>query len=357
MTIQVFLRPRLLLRSAFRPLLDPARRFRRAKLIHAGRVALGVLLSILVTSGISVPHGEWATITVLIVIGGLQHHGNIRRKAAERALGTLIGATVGLAVIVQQSYFHLPVLSYLLIVVACGICAYHAIGKGGYIALLSAITILIIAGHGDNAIIDGMWRAVNVLIGIAIALLFSFALPLYATYSWRYTLARALRGCAQMHTAIATGAAPDIAQLRKALVLQGSLLVQLRSLMPWVAKEIDVSTEQLEAIQHGLRICISLLEVLATTRPQVNDDDTKAFIQRYLSSEHHRLGAMLIGVSRALQFGTLARLQPRRRAVPVQIPGDMPVQLAGYLSLTLRLSTEFDELRQHVAAIADHWNI
>ena len=357
MMIQVLSRSRLLLRGAFRPLLDPARRFRRAKLIHAGRVALGVLVSILVTTGVAIPHGEWATITVLIVIGGLQHHGNIRRKAAERALGTLIGAAVGLTVIVQQSYFQIPALSYLLILVACGICAYHAIGQGGYVALLSAITILIVAGHGDNAIVDGLWRAVNVLIGIAIALLFSFALPLYATYSWRYTLARALRGCAQMHTAIATGAPPDIAQLRKALVLQGNLLVQLRSLMPWVAKEIDVSTEQLEAIQHSLRICISLLEVLATTRPQVDDDDTKAFIQRYLSSEHHRLGAMLIGVSRALQFGTLARLQPRRSAMPVQIPSDMPVQLAGYLSLTLRLSKEFDELRQHVAAIADRWNI
>jgi hypothetical protein len=33
------------------------------------------------------------------------------------------------------------------------------------------------------------------------------------------------------------------------------------------------------------------------------------------------------------------------------------VQLAGYLSLTLHLSDEFDELRQHVAAIADRWNI
>jgi hypothetical protein len=33
------------------------------------------------------------------------------------------------------------------------------------------------------------------------------------------------------------------------------------------------------------------------------------------------------------------------------------VQLAGYLSLTLRLPDEFDELRQHVAAITDRWNI
>ncbi|MFP3747262.1 hypothetical protein SB816_29770, partial [Achromobacter sp. SIMBA_011] len=75
----------------------------------------------------------------------------------------------------------------------------HAIGKAGYIALLSAITMVIVAGHGDNEIVDGLWRAVNVLVGIAIALAFSFALPLYATYSWRYKLADALRACAAVH--------------------------------------------------------------------------------------------------------------------------------------------------------------
>ena len=49
-------------------------------------------MSIALSTGLNVPHGEWSTITVLIVVGGLQHHGNIRKKAAERALGTSIGA-------------------------------------------------------------------------------------------------------------------------------------------------------------------------------------------------------------------------------------------------------------------------
>jgi uncharacterized membrane protein YccC len=37
-----------------------------------------------------------------------------------------------------------------------------------------------------------LWRGVNVLIGIAIAIALLFSFALYATYSWRYTLARAL---------------------------------------------------------------------------------------------------------------------------------------------------------------------
>jgi len=37
--------------------------------------------------GINLRHGEWASVTMLVVIGGLQHHGNIGKKAAERAIG------------------------------------------------------------------------------------------------------------------------------------------------------------------------------------------------------------------------------------------------------------------------------
>ena len=157
-------------RRLLRPLLDPYRRYRHAKLIHAVRVSIGLLATILLTTGINLPHGEWASVTMLIVIGGLQHHGNIGKKAVERAYGTLIGASVGLLLVVQQAYFGIPLLTYLLMSVVCGFFSYHAIGKGGYIALLSAITVFIVAGHGDNPISDGLWRTVDILIGIVLAL-------------------------------------------------------------------------------------------------------------------------------------------------------------------------------------------
>lgn len=357
MTIPLSTRLPPWLRRVLRPLLDPARRYRYAMLIHAGRVALGLATSIALTTGLHLPHGEWASITLLVVIGGLQHHGNIRKKAVERALGTLFGAGAGLVIILQQSYFHAPMLSYALIVVACAICAYQAIGKGGYIALLSAITIFIVAGHGENAIADGLWRAADVLIGIAIAVSFSFALPLRATYSWRYTLAEVLRSCARVHTAIATEVAFDNAELQRAMVLQGGLLVQLRSLMPSVAKEIDVSMAQLEAIQHSVRVGISLLEVLAATRPRVDDDDSRAFIRNVLCEESRCVNAMLIGMARALAYGVVTRLAPRGDSPLERMMDAVPAQWTGYVSLTLRLSGEFDELRQRVAAIADQWNI
>ena len=357
MTMSLRSRTTLLLRTALRPLLDPARRYRHARLIHAVRVALGLLCSIVLTTSLALPHGEWASITLLVVIGGLQHHGNVRRKAAERAFGTAIGAAVGLAVILQQSWLHWPLLSYLLVVLACGFCAYHAIGKGGYIALLSAITILIVAGHGGNAIADGLWRTLNVLLGIAVALLFSFALPLHATYSWRYQLAELLRSCAQTYAAITGGTVPDQVDLRRTMLAQGALLVQLRSLMPSFAREAGISMTQLEQVQHTLRIGISLLEVLAVSRPPLPDGTNSIAMAQQLSGEHRHLRELLLGMARALKSGVLTDLSVPAALPPPSALADVPASQAAYRSLLLQLSVEFEHLRQHLVAIADRWNV
>lgn len=337
--------------SLLRLVRDPHRRYRHARYIHATRVGLGVLLSIAVTSGFGWPHGEWATISLLIVIAGLQHHGNIRKRAAERAWGTLIGAVAGLLIIVQQTWLgHLP-LTYALTAIACGICAYHAIGKGGYIALLAAITLVIVVGHGDNNLLDGAWRTLNVLVGIAIALLFSFALPLYATYSWRYRLADALRECARAYANLGhTSEAPG--ERSKQLGKLNTLLVQLRSLMPSVSKEIDVPVERLENIQRSLRICISTLELLNATHGTMGQPSGGAV--RGVGAR--RIRDTLIGMSRALRFGTVARLARPRAADRAEVspaPGTPTVESA----LAEGFANEIENLRRQLLAIAPQWNI
>ncbi|HEV3106451.1 MAG TPA: FUSC family protein, partial [Trinickia sp.] len=181
-----------------RAIVSPYYRYRYAQQLHAVRVGIAMLASILVTTGINVPHGMWASVTVLVVMGGLQHHGNIRKKAAERTIGTTLGVLLGLSLLMQLRFIGSLPLTYVLMSVLTGICGYYAIGRAGYVALLTAITMCIVAGHGNNSIDTGLWRALNVMIGIAIALAFSFALPLHATYSWRYLLARNLRECARV---------------------------------------------------------------------------------------------------------------------------------------------------------------
>jgi uncharacterized membrane protein YccC len=359
MRLTLLLRLRLAARQALRQVTDPYRRYRNAKLIHATRVAVGILASIAVTTGIRLPHGEWASITLLVVIGGLQHHGNIRKKAAERALGTLIGAAVGLALILLQSWLHFAALTYLLMAIACGVGAYYAIGKAGYVALLAAITVVIVAGHGDAEVSDGLWRSADVLIGIALALAFSFALPLYATYSWRYKLSDGLRDCARLYSRIVGGQPLDDDEHQKLLIRQVSMLVQLRSLMPSVSKEINVPVNVLEAVQRNFRGIVGALEMLSTTHLDRLDDARRVLIRQALSGEDRRIRETLIGMARALKFGTLARLNPVASSPlpPPEASAGPSAEVERYVWLTAQLLDQIDALRVGLAQLAPRWNI
>ena len=346
------------LRRAFRPLFDPYRRYRHARLIHALRVVLGLMATVLLTSGLNLPHGEWASITMLIVIGGLQHHGNIRRKAAERAYGTLIGAALGLLIVLQQNWLNLPLLTYALMSVACGFFAYHAIGKGGYTALLSAITLFIVAGHGANPVLDGLWRTVDILIGNVLALAFSFALPLYAVYSWRYNLATALRDCAKAHTDILRGDSVHSDGHQKLMRRLNAALVQLRSLMSSVSKEVRISQTELDAIQRNLRLCISTLELLADMRPPVADSDAVNTLNESLRQENRQIRRQLIATARALQSGHSERLE-KPVSEPVMGPPnpELAPALNAYCALTRQLAANVDDMRVRLAKNARKWRI
>jgi uncharacterized membrane protein YccC len=362
LTIEAILVPMnlpLFARRLLRPLLDPYRRYRHAKLIHAVRVSIGLLATILLTTGINLPHGEWASVTMLIVIGGLQHHGNIGKKAVERAYGTLIGASVGLALVLQQAWLGQPLLTYLLMSVVCGFFSYHAIGKGGYIALLSAITVFIVAGHGDNPISDGLWRTVDILIGIVLALAFSFALPLYAVYSWRYNLASALRDCAEIYSRIISGRSVTDDEHFKLLNRLNAAMLQLRSLMPSVSKEVRMSMTELDAIQRHLRLCISTLEILGNTRPDPRDEQAMARMQLMLKAEHRQIRVQLVGMARALKSGMTERLERHGNITAAEPVLDTSVYgaLDGYRLLTLQLLNNVDAMRARLAKTAIRWSI
>ena len=322
------------------------------------RVSLGLLASILLTTGINLPHGEWASVTMLVVIGGLQHHGNIGKKAAERAIGTLVGAAIGLLLVLQQSWLGMPWLTYFVMSVVCGFFSYHAIGKGGYTALLAGITVFIVAGHGDNPVSDGLWRGVDILIGIALALAFSFALPLYAVFSWRYNLADALRDCATLYGRIINGQSVTDDEHHRLMGRLNSVMVQLRSLMPSVSKEVKVSMSELDALQRNLRMCVSTLEILANTRPEARDPAAMGQLQALLKAEHRLIRVQLVGMARALKTGAYQRLNRPVEPAPGPSLGE-PVYSAldGNRLLILQLLANVDQMRQRLAKTAPRWSI
>lgn len=338
-----------------RPVLDPYQRYRHARVIHASRIAVGILLNLFLVGILDLPHGEWSSVSLLIVIAGLHHHGNIRQRAVERAFGTVIGAVYGLFVIFVHHYTGLTWLTYLAIALACGVCAYHAIDKGGYIALLSAITLVIVVGGGTNTWIDGLWRAVNVLIGIGLALLLSFVLPLYATYAWRYKLADALNGCAKLYERITHHEHESVEQQLKEMAALSSVLVQLRGMLGSVSKEVRIPKAELEGIQRNLRISISCLEMLAsaanaTPLPSDLTDDALQIEQRHIVDTLH-------GIARALTSGTSSRLVTSALPAACPLPACVPLPMAGYVSVTRTLAIEIEAMRKSLVATAERWNV
>ncbi|SDV49096.1 FUSC family protein [Chitinasiproducens palmae] len=295
------------------PIFGPLYRYRHARAIHAVRVGIAMATSLVATAAL--PHGIWSSVTVLVVIGGLQHHGNIRKKAGERAIGTLLGAAVGLLCIAVQAAFAQTWLTFLVMSFFAAVCAYYAIGKAGYIALLAAITMCIVAEQGDAALDVGLWRTANVLIGIVIALAFSFALPLHATYSWRYLMAENLRLCAHLAAQLERGGAVDRATARKHFATLSRRLVQLRNLMPSVAKELGVPLRWLDDVQREHRVLIAALDILlelSVDWDTGNCPPPGAASRAALYDLRNRLGAM----SRALKLGRVTRLQTIASASP-----------------------------------------
>ena len=337
-------------------LMSPFFRYRHAKLIHAVRVALGMATSFLVTTGIDVPHGVWASVSLIVVIGGLQHYGNIRKKAAERAIGTALGAAIGLALILVHMLFGSLTLFFLLMSAIAGACAYYAIGKAGYVALLTAITMVIVAGHGDSPFDVGLWRTANVLIGIAIALAFSFVLPQYATYSWRYRLADNLRECARLYGALLDGKPPLIAEeITRRFLVMSQRLVQSRGLMDSVAKETGVPLARLEEIQRLHRSILAALEMLVTSLPEASRDRNGFALDCTPREQEAR--HKLLQMARALRFGRVGLLYAGVDAMAKREGGEGELTQQGMHWLAMRFDEQVDRLRLRLSEIERQWNI
>lgn len=350
------LRPLRRMVGAIKHLASPYQRYRHAQALHAIRVALAMLVTIMITSGLHIPHGDWASVSMLIVIGGIQHHGNIRKKATERALGTVIGAVTGLAFILVHALFGVEWVTYGLLALAAGICGYYAIGRAGYVALLTAITMIIVAGHGDNSIETGMWRGFNVLVGIVVALAFSFALPLHATYSWRFGMALNLRRCASLVRRTLSDD-PLSPEARNAMI--GELnrrSISMRNLMPSVAKEMEIPMARLEEIQTLHRSILSTLEMMSAT--PLKQADAAAW-QRTMTSfqnEGRYMSLVLLAMARALRAGDATQL--KRATIPDTPPAapaylnaaDVPVGLQGPYWLSHQLASQIDRLRRLLVA-------
>lgn len=84
------------------PFIEPYVRYQYVDVLHAIRLGVAIILAFLANKLTNLPHGEWTTITVFIILGLLQYQGAIYTKAKERVLGTLFGIVTALGVLVYS---------------------------------------------------------------------------------------------------------------------------------------------------------------------------------------------------------------------------------------------------------------
>ncbi|MNZ60435.1 Inner membrane protein YeeA [compost metagenome] len=345
----------------FRRLANPYSRYSYAAWIHCARVGLALLASMLLSSAFSIPHGLWSSVTVLVVMGGLLHQGTIRGKSYERILGTMVGAAAGLGVTLVAQLTGSITLMHVLMALLGAVCAYYAIRSAGYVALLAGITLFIVAEPGVSGITEGLWRTLNVLIGVGLALLFAQIYPLRAVYVWRYLLSDNLRACARMYGQLTAHSDFSAEHYASQLEELDQRLVAARAHLSPVARETGMPLRQLEIIQRIHRAIMGTLESLIASRQFAAQAGDIEPIPASLDEHRTLTIRLLLQSAHALKFSRTRKLVQECQGLE-KLP-ERPHNLTdsfeqqGFYWLTLRLYEQVEKLSESLANSAAHWNI
>lgn len=188
------------------PLIEPYARYLHADVLHAMRLGIAVVVSLLISKWSEMPHSEWSTITVFVILGLLQYQGAIYTKAKERVLGTLFGLGVGLLLLWLShhlfNWLGVTWIYYLIVGIISSVIGYYSIKQLGYIGLLTGITMCMVIASDNGVGPEGLARGLNVLIGTLVAVAATLIIPLKSTLMWRFLLANNLEACADMYDGV-----------------------------------------------------------------------------------------------------------------------------------------------------------
>ena len=374
------------------PFIEPYARYQHADILHAVRIGAAIMLALLANQISHFPHGEWTTITVFIILGLLQYQGAIYTKAKERVLGTVLGIVVAFAIL----WFNKETgawlgTEYLLIGIISGVIGYFSVRRLGYTGLLTGITMLMIVSNLNqvNMAQDGVYRALNILIGTGIAVIVTVVLPLKSTLMWRFLLANNLEACSTIYAGVGhhidadvlapkslvytkatssasltypknNSATPDM-PVNKALIksLQqiNKRLLAVRPHIAATASESGIDKETIETIQRTHRNIIGTIDLLLSAAPRlVNidiDDDNHTLLIHY----QHELTQAMQHIAAVLRSPSDQTFRPITRIALSEYPS---VQYAtfewqGYFWLTQTLQAQLQQLSDLLQTTKPQW--
>ena len=374
------------------PFIEPYARYQHADILHAVRIGAAIMLALLANQISHFPHGEWTTITVFIILGLLQYQGAIYTKAKERVLGTVLGIVVAFVIL----WFNKETgawlgIEYLLIGIVSGIIGYFSVRRLGYTGSLTGITMLMIVSNLNQVdmVQDGVYRALNILIGTGIAVIVTVVLPLKSTLMWRFLLANNLEACSTIYAGVGHHIDADVLAPRslvydevtssasltyskdnsttsdmpvnKALVksLQqiNKRLLAVRPHIAATASESGIDKETIETIQRTHRNIIGTIDLLLSAAPRLAnieiDDDNHTLLIHY----QHELNQAMQHIAAVLRSPSDQTFRPITRIALSDYPS---VQYAtfewqGYFWLTQTLQAQLQQLSDLLQATKPQW--
>lgn len=373
------------------PVIEPYARYQHADVLHAIRLGVAILVALLLNKLTSLPHGEWTTITVFVILGLLQYQGAIYTKAKERILGTLLGVVVGLSFVwLIQDIGGWVWLYYGLIGIISGLIGYVAVKQLGYIGLLTGITMLMIVSNPAHSSIaqDGLYRAFNILIGAAVAVAATLILPLKSTLMFRFLMASNLDACSDLYAGVghhidaenlttkpfkytearrttnviyvASHAIPDIPVdkvLLKSLQEINKRLLAVRPHIAATASETGLDKDTIETIQRAHRNIIGTIDLLLTAAPRLAnieiDDENHILLIHY----QHELTQAMRHMAAVLRSPSDEVFRPITRILVSDYPSvqHLAFEWQGYFWLTQTLQSQLRQFSELLQTTKPQW--
>jgi len=365
------------------PFVEPYVRYQHADILHATRLGTAVILALLVNKVTNLPHGEWTTITVFIILGLLQYQGAIYTKAKERVIGTLLGIGTALGVLwFNQNAGAWLWVDYALIGLLSGIIGYLAVRQLGYTGLLTGITMLMIVSDlGNNSIgQDGIYRALNILLGTGVSVAVTLILPLKSTLMWRFLLSSNLDACSSLYAGVGhhidatDGVVDDSVQklnpaafpvkevpvdraLVTALQQINKRLLAVRPHIAATASESGIEKETLETIQRTHRNIIGTIDLLLSAAPRLAnieiDEENHVLLVHY----QHELTQAMQHMAAVLRSPSDEVFRPITRIAVSEYPSvqHLAFEWQGYFWLTQTLQTQLQQLSDLLQTSKPHW--
>lgn len=340
---------------------DPYFNYFHRHRLHVLRTSLALAITYTLIQSLALPHGSWALVSSLMVMGNLPHIGGVLDKGLQRLLGTVLGACWGVLLILIPS--PPPGVVPLWTLISIGVATHATFAtRYGYSALMFGISLLLVVGSGDNDLSVALWRAANVLlgtlIGIGVTLL---VLPQKATDTFRFLLADNLDKLARLYHAHTSSASAendlDTRELLKATTAQ---LVKQRSLVDAIHRERRLRRDALEDILSLQRRMLSTVELLLETHWTTREGHDRIDAMDGLRDEQHRLArglgtlAFQVRTGQAIQV-SVTRFDPQRYADQATTArgadGRMLFSPSGYLWLNRELARLTREMSLRLARL------